>query len=157
MPSTFTTPALGWDLRLLDEDGSPAEEGEVFLVPPSMGMSTDAAQPGPSTRSTTPGCPSADVPLRRHGDHMERLPGGRYRALGRVDDTMNLGGIKVSSAEIERVVAGVDGVAEAAAVAVPPPGGGPSRLVVFAVAEPGVDLDPDAVQVRRCRPPSAPT
>ena len=90
--------------------------------------------------------PAADVPLRRHGDHMERLPGGRYRALGRVDDTMNLGGIKVSSAEIERVVAGVDGVAEAAAVAVPPPGGGPSRLVVFAVATPGTTLDPDAVK-----------
>ncbi len=41
VPSTFTTPALGWDLRLLDEDGSPAEEGELFLVPPSMGMSTE--------------------------------------------------------------------------------------------------------------------
>ncbi len=26
---------------------------------------------------------------------MERLPGGYYRAHGRVDDTMNLGGIKV--------------------------------------------------------------
>ena len=35
--------------------------------------------------------------LRRHGDAFERLPGGAYRALGRVDDTMNLGGIKVSS------------------------------------------------------------
>ena len=33
--------------------------------------------------------------LRRHGDEFERLPGGYYRALGRCDDTMNLGGIKV--------------------------------------------------------------
>lgn len=33
--------------------------------------------------------------LRRHGDLMERLPGGLYAALGRCDDTMNLGGIKV--------------------------------------------------------------
>ena len=32
--------------------------------------------------------------LRRHGDEVERLPGGYYRALGRCDDTMNLGGIK---------------------------------------------------------------
>lgn len=32
--------------------------------------------------------------LRRHGDEVERLPGGYYRALGRTDDTMNLGGIK---------------------------------------------------------------
>jgi len=74
---------------------------------------------------------------------MERLPGGRYRALGRVDDTMNLGGIKVSSAELERSIAGVDGVAEVAAVAVPPVGGGPSRLVVYAVPAAGVEPDAD--------------
>jgi hypothetical protein len=30
------------------------------------------------------------------GDAFERLPGGYYAAHGRVDDTMNLGGIKVS-------------------------------------------------------------
>ena len=36
--------------------------------------------------------------LRRHGDEFERLPGGYYRALGRCDDTMNLGGIKVPGA-----------------------------------------------------------
>ncbi len=56
---------------------------------------------------------------------------------------MNLGGIKVSSAEIERVVGDVTGVAEAAAVAVAPPGGGPSRLVVFAVPSPGSDPTPE--------------
>ena len=61
--------------------------------------------------------------LRRHGDEVERLPGGYYRAHGRVDDTMNLGGIKTSSVELERVcVEGVAGVVEAAAVACPTPG-----------------------------------
>lgn len=34
-------------------------------------------------------------PLRRHGDEVERVPGGFYVAHGRCDDTMNLGGIKV--------------------------------------------------------------
>ena len=33
-------------------------------------------------------------PLRRHGDEVERLPGGFFVAHGRCDDTMNLGGIK---------------------------------------------------------------
>ena len=38
-----------------------------------------------------------DAPvLRRHGDEVERLPGGYYVAHGRSDDTMNLGGIKVT-------------------------------------------------------------
>jgi acetyl-CoA synthetase len=50
-----------------------------------------------------------------------------------VDDTMNLGGIKVSSAEIERVVKTSADVQDVAAVAVPPAGGGPSQLVIFAV------------------------
>jgi acyl-coenzyme A synthetase/AMP-(fatty) acid ligase len=77
--------------------------------------------------------------LRRHGDEFARLPGGYYQALGRVDDTMNLGGIKVSSAEIERCVLerlradGRADVSEAAAVGVPAAGGGPERLVLFLV------------------------
>lgn len=33
--------------------------------------------------------------LRRHGDEFERTCDGYYRAHGRADDTMNLGGIKV--------------------------------------------------------------
>jgi acetyl-CoA synthetase len=74
---------------------------------------------------------------------MERLEGGYYRAHGRADDTMNLGGIKVSAAEIERALAGAEGVLETAAVAVPPPGGGPERLVVFAVPGPDAELDED--------------
>jgi len=141
VPATFTTPCLGLDLRILDEAGRPADEGEVFLVPPSIGMSTELLNRD-HHEVYYAGVPHADVPLRRHGDRMRRLPGGLYRAEGRVDDTMNLGGIKVSSAEIERVVAAAPGVAEVAAVAVPPPGGGPERLFLFAVPEPGADLDP---------------
>ena len=34
--------------------------------------------------------------LRKHGDALVRLPNGYYMAQGRTDDTMNLGGIKVS-------------------------------------------------------------
>jgi len=74
---------------------------------------------------------------------MRRLPNGYYRALGRVDDTMNLSGIKVSSAEIERAISEVDGVAETAAIAVSPPDGGPSRLVVFAVPADPAAADAD--------------
>ena len=41
----------------------------------------------------------------------------------------------VSSAEIERALNAMPGVVETAAIAMPPPGGGPSLLVVFAVLE----------------------
>ena len=56
---------------------------------------------------------------------------------------MNLGGIKVSSIELERVVNDHPAVHESAAVAVQPGGEGAEQLVVFAVLEKGtsgVDL-----------------
>src|SRR5581483_11520616 len=93
------------------------------------------------------GAPRADGRvLRRHGDEMQALGGGYFRALGRADDTMNLGGIKVSSAEIERVLNRVPGVHETAAIAVEPAGGGPSLLVVVVV--PGGAQHSDAAALK---------
>ena len=67
---------------------------------------------------------------------MQRLPGGYYRAHGRADDTMNLGGIKVSSAEIESVLNSVEGIHETGAVSFVPEHGGLEHLVVYVVPEP---------------------
>ncbi len=144
VPATFTTPALGLGVRILDETGRESDDGELFLIPPSIGLSTELLNRD-HDEVYYAGVPRwGDVQLRRHGDHFTRLGGGHYRAQGRIDDTMNLGGIKVSSAELERVVGSVAGVAAVAAVAVPPPDGGPDRLVIFAVAEPGVTAAPAA-------------
>jgi acetyl-CoA synthetase len=143
VPATFTTPVLGLDVRILDDENRPSDNGEMYVVPPSFGLSQELLGRDHDEVYYS-GVPESDVPLRRHGDHMERLPNGYYRALGRIDDTMNLGGVKVSSAELERVVGVVDGVAEVAAVGVQPPGGGPSRLVIYACPEPGVQADPGA-------------
>ncbi len=138
LAAAFSTPTVGLDLEILDEEGNAATAGEVFLVPPSIGMSNVLLNRDHHEVYY------AEVPrpgLRRHGDHMERLQGGYIRAHGRADDTMNLSGIKVGSAEIERVLLDVAGVAETAAIAVEPPGGGPSRLVIYAVPHPGVEPD----------------
>ncbi|MDH3539270.1 MAG: AMP-dependent synthetase, partial [Acidimicrobiia bacterium] len=141
VPAAFSTPALGLDVVILDEAGQEAEVGELFLVPPSIGFSTEllnrdhdevyfaATPPGPKGQQ-----------LRRHGDYFTHLGGNYYRASGRVDDTMNLGGIKVSSAEIERVAIGLDGIREAAAIAVPIQGGGPSKLIIYVVGEDDADF-----------------
>jgi len=137
-PATFSTPALGLDVHIADEQGQPASKGELFLVPPSIGLSNSLL--GGDHHEVyfegMPAGPGGQV-LRRHGDEMERLGGGYFRAHGRVDDTMNLSGIKVSSAEIERAVAQLEGVHEAAAIAVPPPGGGPEELVLYVVLAEG--------------------
>ncbi len=129
VPSTFTTPTLGMDISLLDDEGNPTGEGEAFLHPPSVGMSSDVLN-ADHHEIYFAGVPRPG--LRRHGDRFAKVGDG-YRALGRSDDAMNLGGIKVSSAEIEAVARTVEGVLDAAAVGVPEPGGGPDRLVVFVV------------------------
>ncbi len=140
----FTTSTLGTDFVLLDEEGRRTSSGEVFLIPPAIGMSQRLLNRDHHDEYYA-GTPSwGGHVLRRHGDHMEEIDGGYYQAHGRIDDTMNLGGIKVSSADIERVAGHVAGVAEVAAIALDPPGGGPSRLVIVAVPEGGAEVDTDA-------------
>ncbi len=129
-PSMFTTPALGVDFLLFNENGEPTDNGEVFILPPSLGLSTRLLN---ADHNEVYFAETPQLNLRRHGDAIERLDSGYYRAHGRVDDTMNLSGIKVSSAEIEAVLNTVDGLHETAAVAISPKDGGPSQLVIYAV------------------------
>jgi acetyl-CoA synthetase len=141
VPGAFNTPALGLDFVILDEAGCPAESGELFIVPPSIGLSTTLLNEDhwQVYYADTPAGPGGET-LRRHGDQVQKLAGGGWRALGRADDTMNLGGIKVSSAEIERALQSVPQVKEVAAVAVSPCGG-PCQLVIYAVCS--QDQTPD--------------
>lgn len=138
-PSVFTTPAMGLDIAILDETGHLADEGEVAIIPPSFGLSTQLlnADHAHVYYENMPVL-SDGKPLRRHGDQIRRYPSGCYTIEGRVDDTMNLGGIKVSSAEIERALIGIDKISEVAAIAVSPQLG-PSQLVIYAATNNTLD------------------
>ncbi|KAK9822001.1 hypothetical protein WJX81_007477 [Elliptochloris bilobata] len=162
-PSTFSQPAFGTRLVLLGPGGEQSAHGpqarpftgEIALAPPLLGASQRLLNRD-HFAVYYEGMPRAEGGgrrLRRHGDEVERLPGGYYRALGRCDDTMNLGGIKVSSVELERSVAeGVPGVAEVAAVGVPRQGGGPERLVLHVVLEAGARVHPGpAALLKACQ------
>ncbi|MBI4702098.1 MAG: AMP-binding protein [Deltaproteobacteria bacterium] len=140
VPAAFSTPALGCDFVILDEQGRPAEQGELCLAAPMLGSSNRllGGDHHEIYFAGMPRGPRGEL-LRRHGDQMKHLGGGYVRAMGRVDDTMKLGGIKVASAEIERVCNACPAVVETAAVAAEPPEGGPSRLVVYAVPAPGAE------------------
>lgn len=135
-PSEFNAIAMGNDVVFLNEEGkpcAPGETGEVFICNPSIGLSTRLLN-ADNDAVYYANCPVLDNrPLRRHGDQMIVGEGGRFRSDGRCDDAMNLGGIKVGSVELERALNNLPEVMETAAVAVPPPGGGPERLVIFAV------------------------
>lgn len=146
-PATFSTPALGLDFTILDENGTECDNGEAFLIPPSMGLSNHLLNRDHHEVyfAGTPQRPDG-ARLRRHGDQMQRLPGGYYRAHGRVDDTMNLGGIKVSSAEIEGVLNCVEGIHETGAVSFVPEDGGLEHLVVYVVPE--INGEPNARKLK---------
>lgn len=140
-PSLFSTPTMGTDFVILDEEGHPSYMGEVALIPPILGLSTQLLN-ADHHKVYFAGMPIMEngARLRRHGDQIELLPNGYYRLLGRVDDTMNLGGIKISAAEIERAIAAsVVGVSETAAIAITPSDNGPSQLVIFAATETALD------------------
>jgi acetyl-CoA synthetase len=132
--SAFSTPAVGLNVCILDENNQPADAGEMFLVPPSIGLS-DRLLNRDHNKTYYKGLPKCDgQALRKHGDQFRRLTNGYYVAGGRIDDTMNLGGIKVSSSEIERVLNRIEGIKETAAIAVSE-NGGPDQLVVYVVWE----------------------
>eukprot|EP00606_Chrysophyceae_sp_TOSAG23-5_P000320 GSChrysophyteH2.ASY1.ANO1.1429.1 assembled CDS len=145
VPSLFSSPVLGSQLVLLDpngdmQDGDGYAGEQLTLVPPAMGLSTHLLNRNhyDTYFGGMPAGKNGEI-LRRHGDEVElikEMTGSYYRALGRCDDTMNLGGIKISSVEIERVCNTTAGVHETAAIAITPPSGGPSLLLIYVVTLP---------------------
>ena len=131
--SVFSTQALGGEFILLDENNNPSDKGELFLIPPIMGLSNSLINRNHHDVYFKDTPTYKGQKLRRHGDQLERLENGYYKAQGRVDDAMNLGGIKVSSVQIEAVINSLPFIKESAAIAVSPRGGGPSLLVVYYV------------------------
>jgi acetyl-CoA synthetase len=146
-PATFSSPCFGLDFYILDEAGKPTKNGELFVVPPSMGLSNILLNKNhhETYYKGTPKGPKGEL-LRRHGDEIEELGNGYYRGHGRADDTMNLGGVKVSSTEIEQALSTLETVLETAAVAVDPPQGGPSQLVVYTVMSTDEPVETEALK-----------
>lgn len=143
-PALFSTPTMGLNITILDEHGQVANLGEVAIIPPSMGLSNELWNADHHQVYFANMPRLHDLLLRRHGDLVEHLPNGYYKLLGRADDTMNLGGIKISAAEIERVLCHLPDILEVAAIAVAPAQHGPSQLIIYASSH--ADLNPAEVR-----------
>jgi len=147
-PAAFTGPAMGIQFLILDEEGNDAKVGEVVLLPPALGLSTELINTDhhQAYYADVLGADHHSMTLRRHGDLIERFDNGFYQLLGRADDTMKIGGIKISCVEIERMLAGVSGIKDIACVGVAPFGGGPSLLVVFITEEDDHKINKEALK-----------
>src|SRR5690606_7263725 len=152
-PSLFTTPTLGLDFYLLKPDGKIAgnqEVGETFIIPPAVGLSQKLLNKSNHQEyyEGVPKGPNGEV-LRRHGDAFEVLVYAGmtfYRSVGRTDDVMNLGGIKIAAVEIEDVGNTHGDVFETAAVSDTEDGGGLEKPVIFAVPAKEIESVPDLKQ-----------
>ncbi len=142
----FNTPAPGSALILVDADKNIITQhgtGEVFLIPPTVGLSQQILNKNHHEEYYS------DLPeikgyprLRKHGDGytVDTYNGIRfYKSTGRTDDTMNLGGIKISAVEIEAVVNKHAAVFESAAVAYQEANGGPEKLALFVQTKQQID------------------
>lgn len=134
--STFSSQALGGEFVLLDENGDLTHQGEMFLIPPIMGLSNSLLNRDHHEVYFKDNPTYKNKVLRKHGDELIQLENGYYKAQGRADDAMNLGGIKVSSVQIEEVINQLEFIKESAAIAISPKNGGPSQLVIYAILIP---------------------
>ncbi|KAJ7955413.1 acyl-activating enzyme 18 [Quillaja saponaria] len=123
---TFSAKGMTTGFVILDDNGVPYPEdvpcvGEVGLFPLYMGA-TDRLLNADHEEIYFKGMPTyKGMCLRRHGDIIKRTVGGYFVVQGRADDTMNLGGIKTSSLEIESVCHQADeSILETAAIGVAP-------------------------------------
>ncbi|KAL6636727.1 hypothetical protein ACP70R_024299 [Stipagrostis hirtigluma subsp. patula] len=135
----FSSASMSTGFVIFNEQGTPYPDdvpcvGEVGLFPLYFGA-TDRLLNADHNKVYFDGMPIYKrKQLRRHGDIIQRTVGGYYIVQGRADDTMNLGGIKTSSVEIERVCNRADeGLLETAAVSIKSAGGGPEHLAILAV------------------------
>ncbi|MBI4392463.1 MAG: AMP-binding protein [Euryarchaeota archaeon] len=148
-PSTFSTPALGLDFVVFDEHGNPSEDGEIGVIGPWIGQSTELLNY--DNRDVyyegMPRGPNGEI-LRRHGDHLKRLGKDYWRHLGRIDDMININGVKTSSEEIRAAIRHTE-VVDTKPIAVTDVSG-QHRLVVYAIPkEPTVLASKDSRSLMR--------
>ena len=134
-------PALGLDVVVLSDDGSPAPAGHtgelVCRTPfPSIPLGfwgdADGSRLHDAYFDRFPG-------VWAQGDFVVRTPAGGYEILGRSDATLNANGVRIGTAEIYRIVESFDAVAEALAVG--QAWDGDTRVVLFVTMAAGAELD----------------
>lgn len=133
--------ALGMDVRIVDEDGREVESherGDLVCASPfpsrpiGFWNDPDGSRFQASYFDRFPG-------RWTHGDFISRTDAGGFVIHGRSDATLNSGGVRIGTAEIYRVVDAMDEVSES--VVIGRRSGFDTRIVLFIVLAPGVELD----------------
>ncbi|WP_109529548.1 MULTISPECIES: class I adenylate-forming enzyme family protein [Nocardia] len=111
-PDSCGTGSIFTEVKVIAEDGSPAEpgaEGEILLRGPGV-------TPGYWNDEESTAAALRDGWLHS-GDLGKRDEEGRLQFVDRLKDLIITGGINISPVELERVIGGIDGVEEVAVIA----------------------------------------
>ncbi len=146
-------PALGVAVDVIDDSGAslralPDTTGELVCrnVFPSMPLHFVGDPDGSRYRAAYF---DANPGMWTHGDFAAWTSHGGVVISGRSDATLNVGGVRIGTAEIYRHVEAMAEVVEALAVA--QESGGDSRIVLFLRLSPGIELDDDLRAAIRAR------
>ena len=145
-PGSPTLPAPGYDLRVLDEDGhevGPGVEGAIVVkepLPPSCFPTVwgDHERYQESYFSQYPG-------FYLTGDGGYRDEDGYVYVMGRTDDVINVAGHRLSTGQIEEVVADHPAVAECAVIGIADADKG-QVLIGLLLLKDGINIEADALQ-----------
>ncbi|WP_331774159.1 acetate--CoA ligase [Sulfurospirillum sp. 1612] len=122
-PGSATFPLPGIKAEIIDEDGNPTPVGEKGLLCitkpwPSM-IRTIWGDPDRFVKSYFGDCKKDGKPVYFSGDGAMYDEQGYITITGRTDDVVNVSGHRMGTAEVEAVIAHVEGVAEVAIVGKP--------------------------------------
>jgi amino acid adenylation domain-containing protein len=111
-------PVRATSLHVLDEllrPVSPATVGELYIGGAGLAVGY-LGRPGLTAARfvADPFAPAGGTRLYRTGDTARRHPDGRIEILGRSDDQIKIRGFRIEPGEVEHLLAGYPGVAEAA-------------------------------------------
>lgn len=142
-PCSFAGPMPGMVAEVWDESGHPVtnQVGELVLRAPWIGM-TRGFWNDPQRYLDTYFHRSPDVWI--HGDFATVDSDGHWFITGRSDDTLKIAGKRLGPAEVEGLLVGTSGIAEAVAIGIPDDTKG-EALVCFCTLRPNT---PESEQLR---------
>ncbi|MFD8951861.1 amino acid adenylation domain-containing protein [Streptomyces xanthophaeus] len=132
----------GLRMRVLDEKLNPVEaggSGELYLAGPRVGRGYRRRPGLTAERFVADSGKDAQTPggrMYRTGDLVRLLPQGRLEYLGRADGQVKLRGFRIELPEIEAVLTGLAGIAEAAVVLRDDVHGAPGLVAYYRTAAP---------------------
>ena len=130
------------EVRVVDEEGNPADRGELFSRSPYL-MNGYLDDPAATAACTTPDG------FLTSGDIVERDEEGFLTIVDRKKDMIVSGGVNIAPREVEEVLSACPGVAEAAVVGLPDERWG-ELVAAFVVVRPGAEVDA-ATLTAHCR------